>query len=116
MRVTRCPRCRAQDIAADAHPARVLNNGVETRLHVCRDCYRPTELEYRIACDTAGVAYRALTIRGALRGLREFYLARLAEWDDPNVLVDEPDRLAATAPIRAALADIERRLAIAALP
>ena len=116
MRVTRCPRCRAEDIAADAHPARVLNNGVETRSYVCRNCYRPTELEYRIACDTAGEAYRALPIRDALRGLRDFYLARLAEWDDPNALIDEPEHVAATAPIRAALADIDRRLAIAALP
>jgi hypothetical protein len=116
MRVTRCPRCRAEDIAADAHPARVLNNGVETRSYVCRNCYRPTELEYRIACDTADVAYRALPIRDTLRGLREFYIARLAEWDDPNVLIDEPDRVGATAPIRAALADIDRRLAIVALP
>ena len=116
MRVTRCPRCRAQDIAADAHPARVLTNGLETRSHVCRNCYRLTELEYRIACDAAGIAYRPLTIRDALRGLREFYLARLAEWDDPNLLTDEPERLAATAPIRAVLADVERRLAIASLP
>ena len=53
VRVTRCPRCRAEDIAADAHPARVLSNGVEVRVFVCRACYRPTELEYRIACDTA---------------------------------------------------------------
>ena len=116
MRVTRCPRCRAEDIAADAHPARVLNNGIEARSHVCRNCYRPTELEYRITCDTAGVAYRTMPIREALRGLREFYLARLVEWADPNVLMDEPERATATAPIRAALADIDRRLAITALP
>ena len=116
MRVTRCPRCRAEDIAADAHPARVLNNGVEMRSHVCRNCYRPTELEYRIACDAAGVPYRPLPIREALRGLHEFYLARLAEWADPDLLIDEPDRVAATAPIRAALADVDRRLAIAVLP
>ncbi len=116
MRVTRCPRCRAEDIAADAHPARVLNNGIETRSHVCRNCYRPAELEYRIACETAGVAYRAIPIREVLRGLREFYLARLTEWADPNVLMDEPERAVATAPIRAALADVDRRLAITTLP
>ena len=98
MAVTRCPRCRAEDIAADAHPTRVLSNGVEARVFVCRNCYRPTELEYRIACDTAGVAYRPLPIRDALRGLRDFYAARLAERDEPE--------------IRAALADIDRRLAI----
>ena len=99
MTVTRRPRCRAEDIAADAHPTRVLSNGVETRVFVCRNCYRPTELEYRIACDAAGVAYRPLPIREALRGLRDFYLARLDERGDPE--------------IRAALADVERRLAIA---
>ena len=116
MRVTRCPRCRAEDIAADAHPARVLNNGVEARSHVCRQCYRPTELEYRIACDAAGVTYAPIPIREALRGLRAFYLARLAERNDPDVLLDESDRAPASAPIRVALADVERRLAIAVLP
>ena len=115
MRVTRCPRCRAEDIAADAHPARVLNNGTEHRSHVCRNCYRPAELEYRIACETAGIAYATLPIREALRGLREFYLARLDEWDDPNILLEEPDRAQAVAPIRAALADVECRLAIGPL-
>ena len=116
MRVTRCPRCRAEDIAADAHPARVLSNGVEARSHVCRNCYRPTELEYRIACDASGVTYAPIPIREALRGLRAFYLARLAERNDPDVLLDESDRAAASAPIRVALADVERRLAIAVLP
>ena len=96
--VTRCPRCRAEDIAADAHPTRILSNGVESRVFVCRNCYRPTELEFRIACDAAGVTHRALPIRDALRGLRDFYAARLAERDEPA--------------IRAALADVERRLAI----
>ena len=97
--VTRCPRCRAEDIAADAHPTRVLSNGVEVRVYVCRNCYRPTELEYRIACDAAGIAYRALPIRAALGGLRDFYRGQLAERGDPE--------------IRAALDDVERRLAIA---
>ena len=115
MRVTRCPRCRAEDIAADAHPARVLNNGVAARWYVCRGCYRPTELEYRIACDAAGIPYRPLAIRDALRGQREFYLARIAEWDDPNILLNEPERSALSAPIRAALADVDRRLAIGAV-
>ncbi len=97
--VTRCPRCRAEDIAADAHPTRILSNGVETRVYVCRSCYRPTELEYRIACDAAAIAYRPLPIREALRGLRDFYRARLDERGDPE--------------IRSALDDVERRLAIA---
>ena len=107
VRVSRCPRCRAEDIAADAHPARVLSNGVEVRAFVCRACYRPTELEYRIACDTASVAYRPIPIREALRGLRDFYVARLAEVDDDG------DRDARGALIRLALADVERLLAIA---
>jgi hypothetical protein len=98
MAVTRCPRCRAEDIAADAHPTRVLSNGAETRVFVCRNCYRPTELEYRIACDAAGVAYHPIPIREALAGLRDFYAAQLNERGDPE--------------IHAALADVERRLAI----
>ena len=110
--VTRCPRCRAEDIAADAHPARVLNNGVEVRLHVCRGCYRPTELEYRIACETSGVPYEPLGIRDALLGLRAFYMERLAEWDDPGRLLDADERAALSAPVRAALAEVDRRLAI----
>lgn len=112
MQVTRCPRCRAEDIAADAHPARALTNGVTVRLHVCRGCYRPTELEYRIACEAAGVPYEPLGIRDALLGLREFYLARLAEWDDPSRLLEDNERAAGAAPVRAALADVDRRLAI----
>ncbi|HSW95455.1 MAG TPA: hypothetical protein VLI88_04765 [Patescibacteria group bacterium] len=113
MRVTRCPRCRAEDIAADAHPARILSNGVEVRAFVCRSCYRPTELEYRIACETTGVTYRPTPIREALRALHEFYVARLAEVDDPDALVEDDERAAAAAPIRTALADVDRRLAIA---
>ena len=111
--VTRCPRCRAEDIAADAHPARILSNGIETRVFVCRNCYRPTELEYRIACETTGAIYRPLPIRDSLRALHEFYVARLAELDRPEVLMDDDERVAATSPIRAALADVDRRLAIA---
>jgi len=113
MRVTRCPRCRAEDIAADAHPARILSNGVAMSVFVCRNCYRPTELEYRIACETSGAIYRALPIRASLRALHEFYVARLAELDRPEVLMDDDERLAAAAPIRTALADVDRRLAIA---
>jgi hypothetical protein len=113
MRVTRCPRCRAEDIAADAHPARILSNGVETRVFVCRSCYRPTELEYRISCETTGAPYRPPPIRGALRALHDFYLARLAEVDDPDLLIEDDERTAEARPIRAALAEVDRRLAIA---
>ena len=113
MRVTRCPRCRAEDIAADAHPARVLSNGVSVQVFVCRSCYRPTELEYRIACETTGTVYHSLPIREALRALHDFYRARLAELDGPDVLMEDEERTAAGAPIRTALADVDRRLAIA---
>ena len=113
MRVTRCPRCRAQDIAADAHPARILSNGVALRVFVCRSCYRPTELEYRIACETTGATYRPMPIREALHALHDFYTARLAELDDPDRLIDDDERAAGAMPIRTALADIDRRLAIA---
>jgi hypothetical protein len=112
MRVTRCPRCRAEDIAADAHPTRVLNNGVETRVFVCRGCYRPAELEFRIASETTGASFRPLPIREGLRALHDFYLARLAEADDPDLLIENEERAATGAPIRAALADVDRRLAI----
>lgn len=112
MRVTRCPRCRAEDIAADAHPTRVLNGGVETQVFVCRNCYRAAELEFRIACEATGIACRVVPIRDSLRSLRDFYTARLAELADADLLVDDEERSAAGVPIRAALADIERRLAI----
>jgi len=112
MRVTRCPRCRAEDITVDAHPARLLSNGVDIHVFVCRSCYRPTELEYRIACDTAGLSYRPLPIRDALRALHDFYLARLAELNGPDVLIEDEERATTGAPIRAALADTDRRLAI----
>lgn len=114
--MTRCPRCRAEDIAADAHPARVLNNGVETPAFVCRNCYRAAELEFRIACETTGAPYRALPIREALRALHGFYAARLAELDDPDLLMEDDERAAAGAPIRVALADVDRRLAIGPVP
>lgn len=113
MRVTRCPRCRAEDIAADAHPARILGNGTELRVFVCRTCYRPTELEYRIACETAGTTYQPLPIRDLLRALHEFYVARLAELNDPDLLIEDDERESGGRPIRAALAEIDRRLAIA---
>ncbi len=101
MRIHRCPRCRAEDISADAHPTRVLDNGIERPVCVCRNCFRAAELEFRIASQTAGLGYVPLSIREGLQQLRTFYAARLAEDDDPRV--------------RAALADVERRLAIGAV-
>ena len=113
MRIHRCPRCRAEDIAADAHPTRVLDNGTERPFFVCRNCYRAAELEYRIACDRADVAYEPLGIRESLTRLRDFYRARIGEYIADGSLEDEADIVYASAHVRAALTDVERRLAIA---
>jgi hypothetical protein len=113
MRIFRCPRCRAEDIQADAHPTRVLDNGLERVVFVCRNCYRAAELEFRIASQTADLGYVSLPIRDGLVALRDFYRARLAEYDDPDVLLDDADLVAATRAIRTALESVERRLAIA---
>src|SRR5206468_11319267 len=48
--IARCPRCRAEDISADAHPTRLLQNGQTMPVFVCRNCFRPAELEFQIAC------------------------------------------------------------------
>jgi transcription elongation factor Elf1 len=104
MRIFRCPRCRAEDISADAHPTRVLDNGVERPVFVCRNCYRAAELEFRIASQTADLGYVPLAIRDGLRLLRDFYRERLADEED-----DGDPR------IRSALAEVERRLAIDAV-
>jgi hypothetical protein len=98
MRLFRCPRCLAEDISADAHPTRVLDDGVERPVCVCRNCYRAAELEFRIASQTADLGYVPITIRDGLRRLRDFYRARLEGDEDPRV--------------RAALDGVERRLAI----
>lgn len=111
MRIFRCPRCRAEDISADAHPTRILDNSSERAVFVCRNCYRPAELEFRIACQTADQGYVPLAIRDGLLRLRDFYRARLEEYADPDILMDDTDRLAATSGIRAALEGVERRLA-----
>jgi hypothetical protein len=111
MRIYRCPRCRAEDISADAHPTRVLAGGLERIAFVCRNCYRAAELEFRIACLTADIGYVPLAIRDGLLHLRDFYRARLAEYDDPEVLLDDTDRFAATRAIRSSLENVERRLA-----
>lgn len=112
MRIHRCPRCRAEDISADAHPTRVLDNGRLRPLLVCRSCYRAAELELRIACEAADVPYAPMPIREALALLGDFYLDRLAEVDDPDVLLDADQRRSLRAPIEAALDEVRRKLAI----
>lgn len=113
MRIFRCPRCRAEDISADAHPARVLRDGQAIPVLVCRSCYRPADLEYRIACENAGLEYRPPAIRGSLKLLRDFYLDRLADARDPDLLIEDDERDRQSAPVRAALAEVDRRLRIA---
>jgi len=54
-----------------------------------------------------------MAIRDGLFALRDFYRARLAEFDDHDVLMDDGERLGATRAIRSALEGVERRLAIA---
>ena len=115
MRITRCPRCRAEDISADAHPARVMRGTQTVIVPVCRGCYRPAELEYRIACENAGLPYATLPIRDGLATLRDFYLDRLAEWRDPDLLLEDDEREQGAARIRSALANVERRSRIAPL-
>ena len=97
--IARCPRCRAEDISADAHPTRLLQNGQTVPVFVCRNCFRPAELEFQIACEANEIPHRPLAIRESLRLLRDFYRDRqAASPDDPR--------------IAAALADVERRLSI----
>ncbi|HEV8469742.1 MAG TPA: hypothetical protein VGR46_09055 [Candidatus Limnocylindria bacterium] len=69
---------------------------------VCRNCFRPAELEFQIACEANQIPYRPLAIRESLRLLRDFYRERqAASPDDPRVA--------------GVLADIERRLSIGAV-
>ena len=99
VRITRCPRCLAEDISADAHPSRRLLDGVPAAFFVCRDCFRPAELEFQISCEGADTPYARLPIRESLRRLRGFYQDRLREAPyDGRVTV--------------ALQEVERRLLI----
>ena len=99
MRITRCPRCLAEDITADAHPSRRLVDGIPATFFVCRECFRAAELEFQISCEGATVPYARLPIRESLRLLRSFYQDRQRESpDDPQVA--------------AALQEVERRLLI----
>lgn len=83
----------------------MLDNGVEQPVFVCRNCYRAAEFEFRIASQTADLGYVPLAIRDGLRLLRDFYRARLVDDDDDD---DDPR-------VRAALEEVERRLAIDAV-
>ena len=82
---------------------------------MCRGCYRATELEFRIACETSGLPYAPLPIRDGLRRLAFFYRERLAAWSDPSLLLDAADRDAATRAVRSALDEVERRLRLTPL-
>ncbi len=115
MPLYRCPRCRAEDISANAHPTRVLDNGRLRPVLVCRRCYRQGELELRIACDAADVPFEPMPLRDALALLSDFYLDRLAEIDDPNALLEDDQRALAKVPIARALDEVRRKLAIAPL-
>jgi hypothetical protein len=99
VRITRCPRCLAEDISADAHPSRRLVDGVPATFFVCRECFRPAELEFQISCDGATIPYARLSIRESLRLLRGFYQDRRRE---------SPDDLRVTT----VLQEVERRLLI----
>lgn len=99
VRVTRCPRCFAEDISADAHPSRRLIDGALVSFFVCRGCFRAAELEFRISCDGASMPYARLSIRESLRLLRGFYEERQREAPDD-------------ARVTAALDEVVRRLSI----
>jgi hypothetical protein len=110
--IHRCPRCRAEDITVDAHPARIVNNGRLLPILVCRRCYRAAELELRIACEAADIALEPLPIRDGLRLLADHYLDRLAALDDPDLLIEEDQRAALERPITEALVEVRRKLAL----
>jgi hypothetical protein len=99
MRITRCPRCLAEDITADAHPSRRLIDGMPATFFVCRECFRPAELEFQISCESSNIPYARLPIRESLRLLRGFYQDRSRESPDD-------------ARVTAALQEVERRLLI----
>ena len=99
MRIRRCPRCLAEDIAADAHPSRRLIDGVPATYFVCRDCFRPAELEFQIASESSNIPYARLPIRESLRLLRGFYQDRQRESPDDGRVTE-------------ALQEVERRLLI----
>ena len=99
MRLTRCPRCLAEDITADAHPSRRLRDGIPATFFVCRECFRAAELEFQISCESSNIPYARLPIRESLRLLRDFYKDRQRESPDDGRVTE-------------ALQEVERRLLI----
>jgi hypothetical protein len=99
VRITRCPRCLAEDISADAHPSRRLLDAAPTAFFVCRECFRAAELEFQISCESANIPYARLPIRESLRLLRGFYQDRQRESPDDGR-------------VTGALQKVERRLLI----
>jgi len=99
VRITRCPRCLAEDISADAHPSRRLLDGQPVAFFVCRDCFRAAELEFQISCEGANTPYARLPIRESLRLLRGFYQDRQGKSPDDGRVIE-------------ALQEVERRLLI----
>ncbi|HKW78806.1 MAG TPA: hypothetical protein VJQ09_06865 [Candidatus Limnocylindria bacterium] len=67
MPVSCCTRCLEVDISADAHPERLLRGDEVVDVVVCPERSRATELEFRTAAETRGVAYVRLPIRDGLR-------------------------------------------------
>ena len=92
-----------------------MNNGRLIPLVVCRDCYRAAELELRIACEAAAIPLEPMSIRDGLRLLADHYLDRLAALDDPDLLLDDPERASLKRPIASALDEVRRKLALEAL-
>jgi len=95
----RCPRCLAEDISADAHPSRRVIDGMPATFFVCRDCFRPAELEFQISAESSNIPYVRLPIRESLRLLRGFYQDRQRESPEDGR-------------VTAALQEVERRLLI----
>src|SRR5438874_7779542 len=99
VRITRCPRCLAEDITADARPSRRLVDGMPATFFVCRECFRAAELAFQLSCEGADISYARLPIRESLRLLRAFYQDRRRESPDDGRVTE-------------ALQEIERRLLI----
>ena len=74
-------------------------DGMPATFFVCRECFRPAELEFQISCEGADIPYARLPIRESLRLLRGFYQDRQRESPDD-------------AQVTAALHEVERRLLI----